>query len=428
MGYLGLDPEYSAVNPNTGLARSAHKIIGNRKLEMYEISGDHPKFLGFRDTGAMHGAQVERDGAAFEVRSLVVSSCRDNIIPYVAEAMRMSQFEVEQNAPEYRLSSAPVFTLEDVNGAPEDVTTFGCNPDFNAYTLQIQNPLADPDDLRRFTGGHIHVSYWPWAKNNKELQATLAILLDAFIGLPLVAMLGKPYAEGEAERREFYGRAGSFRYDDKLGKIEYRVPSGRILLTPFYLGWALGNIRVIDRAYGNRPIGGFSDGGSFAREPKHILNDLNSQFDLGEIRRIIDEHDVLAAEAMYPALFESLPNWVEQPDTLSNSNHGGGTAAYHPYAFKKMVDVFVEANHLDMTFRDDMQFNWGLYPNEYRPTHHKYWGIHTAMTGGIDDLIFPMREIAMNHVPEDYHETVPVFTHPTVGGKAKFIGSPAWLS
>ncbi len=430
MGYLGLDPEYSAINKETGLAKSAHLIIGDKKLQQYEVAGDHPSFVGFRNTGEMNGAEVERDGAAFEVRSKVQSSCRDNIIPYVAEAMRMSQAELPED---YALSSAPVFTLEDIpKDSPKDVFEFGCNPDYNAYTLQPQVPQLDEGDLRRYTGGHIHVSYWPWAKNNKEQQAGLAVLMDAYIGLPLVAMMGNAFAEGEAERREYYGKAGSFRYDDSKGKFEYRVPSGRLLLTPFYLGWALGNIRVIDRAFGGRAIGGFSDGGAFTSDIKDILKNLNAQVDLGEVRRAINEHDVNAATALYPALFEALPNWEVKPATLSNRDQGGGTAAYHPYAFKTMVDVFVEANAQGIHFKDDVQFNWGLYPEDtdtpYRPTHHKYWGIHSAMVGAIDDLIFPQREVALSMVPKDYHEEVPFFTHPTVGGAGKFIGSPFWLA
>ncbi len=423
MGHLGLDPEFSIRNKNTGRALSAHHVLGDEVLQQYEVSGDHPGFTGFRTSGHMNGAEIGRDGAAVEVRSKVRSSCRDNIIPYVAEAMRMVQVRVPDG---YEFSSSPVFTLEDDDG-PEDIRMFGCAPDYNGYTLSPQTPLLEPGDLRRYTGGHVHVSYWPWAKNDKQLQSSLAILLDAFIGLPMVAILGEPYREGEAERREFYGKAGSFRWDDEKGKIEYRTLSGRLLLNPFYLGWVLGNIRVVDRALGARSIGGFADGGAFTRDIRDTLKEMNTKFDLGEIRRIINEHDVSAAEALYPLLFQSLPNWSEDDSGMANKNMGGGTAAYHPYVFKTMVDAFVEANHLGLTFRDDMQFNWGLY-DDYRPTHHRYWGIHGAFTGQMDNLIFPMREVAMRYVPEKWHEKTPTFTHPTVGGGVKWVGSPSWLS
>lgn len=426
MGYLGLDPEFSAFNPKTGKSVSAHHIIGDATLQQWEISGNHPEFVGHRDSGAMNGAELSRDGAAFEVRSKVVSSCRDNIIPYVAEAMRMGWTELQKFNPEVVFSSAPVFELESDEG-PADIREFGCAPDFNGYTMQTQLPQLDKGDLRRYTGGHIHISYWPWAKNDKKLQSALAILMDVYLGLPFVAMLGEPYREGEAERREFYGKAGSFRYDDAKGKIEYRTLSGRVLLSPFYLGWLLGQVRTVDRAFGGRRIGGFADGGAFTRPITDILKDIDTEFNLGEIRRIINEHDVKAAEALYPGLFEFLPNWEVDETSLSNGDYGGGTAAYHPYAFKRMLDAFVEANHAGVTFRDDMQWNWGFY-DDYRPTHHKYWGIHTAFVGGIDDLIFPQREFAMNVVLDKWHEKTPYFTHPTVGGNGKFIGSPGWLS
>lgn len=38
MGHLGLDPEYFAVNPETGLALSAHHFIGDETLQMYEVT------------------------------------------------------------------------------------------------------------------------------------------------------------------------------------------------------------------------------------------------------------------------------------------------------------------------------------------------------------------------------------------------------
>lgn len=422
-GYLGLDPEFSAIRKSTGKAVSAHHIIGDETLQQWETSGDHGDFTGVRTSGEMNGAELSRDGAAFEVRSKVVSSCRDNIIPYVAEAMRMVQLRIDDD--DIQLSSAPIYTLESDDG-PDDIRTFGCAPDFNAYTLSTQVPALSAGDMRRYTGGHVHISYWPWAMGNKHDQAALTLLLDMYVGLPFVAMLGEHYAEGEAERREYYGKAGSFRYDHK-GKLEYRTLSGRLLLSPLYLGWVLGQVRVIDRAFGGRPIGGFYDGGKLSQPVGDIVRGLGSKFNLDEIRRIINEHDVLAAETMYPALFEAMPNWSDDSSGLSNTDQGGGTASYDPFTFKTIVDAFVDANHQGIHFRDDMQFNWGLYDN-YRPTHHRYWGIHTAMTGGIDDLIFPQREVAMKYVPESYREQVPTFTHPTAGGDGRFIGSPWWLS
>src|SRR5690606_31148794 len=152
---------------------------------------------------------------------------------YMAEAMRGTSLALEQwNDNRFRLSSAPVYELDktSLKSAPADVSEFGCNPDLDAYTLQPKSPELALGDMRRYTGGHIHASSFSGYRNDVEKQAALAIIYDYTVALPMVGILGERHRAGEAERRQFYGQPGSFRWDHGKMKIEFRTLSGRLML------------------------------------------------------------------------------------------------------------------------------------------------------------------------------------------------------
>lgn len=92
---------------------------------------------------------------------------------------------------------------------------FGCEPDFNAWDLEI-NPSPNCDDKNlRSAGGHIHVGM-PAGTPNMD-KANLIMALDAIVGVPLAFM------DPESKRRELYGKAGACRF--KSYGVEYRTPS-----------------------------------------------------------------------------------------------------------------------------------------------------------------------------------------------------------
>lgn len=124
------------------------------------------------------------------------------------------------------LGYTPVFKPSH-NFAPKDLVhakalTFGCDPDFCAYDPVAYNadgPKARTLDASSFTterycGGHLHFSL---TNKDKIPSWVIAMMLDAYVGLPMVAL------EPQGSRRKTYGLAGLYR--PKAYGIEYRTLS-----------------------------------------------------------------------------------------------------------------------------------------------------------------------------------------------------------
>ena len=192
---LGVDPEFWIRNKKTGKALSAHRLIGDNKI--------NNKHYPNKAHGQSITSELDRDGAALEVRNTLVTPCRDYLVPYVAQSIQLAYKDLvkQYGANKYEFNCGPVFELADLRG-PADIREFGCRPDINAYTMEDQNPALPKGERRRFTGGHIHRS--GLGTLDAQNAGAVAVLFDALIGLPMVAMLGERFAEGEAERREFY--------------------------------------------------------------------------------------------------------------------------------------------------------------------------------------------------------------------------------
>lgn len=409
--HVGLDPEVAIVDKKTGVGRSAHMFIDKKEEFKFYYDRDIQK-TGY----SMLGSEVARDGAAVEVRSMVKSACRDNIIPYVAEALRQTELKISQASKgRFTLSSTPKFTLdkESLVNPPEDVVEFGCRPDIDAYVLSEKNPFCQKGDLRRWTGGHLHASPAS-ARGKMETQAGWAILFDYVVTAPFVAILGDAFAEGEAERRELYGQPGSFRFDEKLDKIEFRTLSGRVLLHPTLLYWAIGAMKMMGLQTSN---------------PMELVKTLRKSIPTEFVYDTVMSHNVAQARDITAQIFKLLPKYSEDKSALANPLSGGGRGTYNPFFFQEAANVFIAANDAGVTFKDDMVWNWGLY-EDYVPKHHSYWGIQQAMTGLLDDDIFPMNAVLPKLWPNEFLAAKPNYTHPVNGGAQAYVtpGAAKWLA
>ena len=106
------------------------------------------------------------------------------------------------------------FTAEELDN--EEAWKFGCDPDFNAWTRDINRTTKAENQYLRSCGGHVHIGIKKLAENMfdgpmfiKNLDATLGIYSLKY--------------DKDRERRLLYGKAGAFR--PKEYGVEYRVLS-----------------------------------------------------------------------------------------------------------------------------------------------------------------------------------------------------------
>lgn len=99
---------------------------------------------------------------------------------------------------------------------------FGCDPDFNSWTLSLnQIPAEAAASPFRSAGGHLHIGKKPATAellDNPYGKVEVVKMLDIFVGIPSVILDPDPTAPA---RRSLYGRAGAHR--PKPYGVEYRA-------------------------------------------------------------------------------------------------------------------------------------------------------------------------------------------------------------
>lgn len=108
---------------------------------------------------------------------------------------------------------------------------FGCDPDFNVWTMQPNPRPGANNPALRSAGGHVHVAF----KGSNVDKIILGRKLDFFLGIWSVT------ADEDTQRKQLYGKAGAIRF--KPYGIEYRVLSNFWLKNEQYLAkvWDLVN-------------------------------------------------------------------------------------------------------------------------------------------------------------------------------------------
>lgn len=103
---------------------------------------------------------------------------------------------------------------------------FGCDPDFNVYTLSPNTPPDSRGQLRS-AGGHVHVGY---ENPNFEMNLKIVRAMDLFLGIPSLVL------DKDTRRKEMYGKSGAYR--EKPYGIEYRVLSNFWIQNETTVQWA----------------------------------------------------------------------------------------------------------------------------------------------------------------------------------------------
>jgi len=212
---VGADPELFMKNPDSGEFVSAHDRVPGTKYEPFKVP---------------FGA-IQIDGTALEF----------NIDPADTVEMFVNNIKsvrktLESYVPGYNVVADPVATFEKTYfniDVPSFAKTLGCDPDFNAWTLD-QNPQPFPgDNPMRTAAGHIHIGWTEdqdcYDKEHYILAARIARQCDYYLGVNSLLW------DKDDTRRSLYGKAGAFR--PKPYGVEYRVLSNRWLTSDDLMAW-----------------------------------------------------------------------------------------------------------------------------------------------------------------------------------------------
>lgn len=108
----------------------------------------------------------------------------------------------------------------------EKAKVFGCDPDYNVYTME-ENIKPKSEAGLRTAGGHVHVG-WDAPTDNERLLVVRAS--DICLGLPSL------FIDDDVKRRQMYGKAGAFR--PKPYGVEYRTLSNFWIQSKELTEWA----------------------------------------------------------------------------------------------------------------------------------------------------------------------------------------------
>lgn len=201
---LGSDPEVFLQDKNNKFLSVIGKI-GAGKFDPLQIP-DMPK-----------GFTLQEDNVALEF-GIPPAASADEFVHHIQAVL------------EKGLSKLPGLSFSKLSCTvfPEDqmqhplAHTFGCEPDFNAWT-GLENPKPKPPHpFMRSAGGHVHIE--------TDLDPKLVgRACDLHMGVPAVLM------DDGADRKKLYGKAGAIRF--KPYGVEYRTLSNFWIFDPKLIRW-----------------------------------------------------------------------------------------------------------------------------------------------------------------------------------------------
>lgn len=230
---LGTDPEVF-LQDNAGNPISAIGYINADKWNPMQIP-DMPE-----------GYTLQEDNVSLEY-GVPPSASADEFVQHINAVMEKSK-EYLPNLSFSKLSCI-VFPESQMNHPSAHI--FGCEPDFNAWTKEVNKKPEPPHPFMRSAGGHIHV------ETTKDPMAVIRAM-DLFLGVPSVLM-----DNGEM-RKQLYGKAGAFRA--KSYGVEYRTLSNFWIFKNELIRWVWANTqRALDSV----------DAIDVAKEEARILRSIN---------------------------------------------------------------------------------------------------------------------------------------------------------
>lgn len=210
---IGCDPEFFIQDRQTLGFVSAHNLFPGTKLSPFEV----PK-----------GA-IQVDGTALEL-NITPAKTAEEFVSNIETVMADAESRLADTLRVNRFITTVKYSLPYFNrNIPDHAKELGCDPDFNAWTLQPNEPPDMTVPNMRTAGGHVHIGWGEDFDCHTDSDhfvkcAQLARTLDWMLGVPSVLW------DKDTERRSMYGKAGAFR--PKPYGMEYRVLSNAWLKSP----------------------------------------------------------------------------------------------------------------------------------------------------------------------------------------------------
>ena len=211
---LGCDPEAFLIDVK-GQLHSAIGLIGGSKEEPANLA-----LLG-------EGYAVQEDNVAIEF-NIPPAASRTAFIKSIRRTLGFLSEVIDQDHGLQICTVSAASFPEDQLQDPRAMV-FGCDPDYNAWTMAI-NPKPKAEDWTlRSCGGHVHIGF----DKEKVIPEELIKQMDLHLGVPSVLM-----DRGEL-RKQLYGKAGAYR--DKPYGAEYRTLSNFWIFNDRLIQWVWDN-------------------------------------------------------------------------------------------------------------------------------------------------------------------------------------------
>lgn len=182
---LGSDPEIFVENELEIV--SAEGLIPGTKWDPHPIS----------DEG--HFIQLDNIAMEFNIPACTSKEEYVNNINFVKDHL---QIIAASNG--LTLSTKASGEINPIYLQTEQACTFGCEPDFNAWTCDINDSPNSQTNLR-CVGGHVHIGV-DEEYRTEEILLNIVKMFDIMITLPALLI------DKDERRRELYGKAGAFRF------------------------------------------------------------------------------------------------------------------------------------------------------------------------------------------------------------------------
>ena len=253
---LGSDPEFFIFDSNKNEFIASCGWIGGTKQKPVYLEDK----LGYQEDNVALEFNVPPTRSSINLLDNV-----NKLIGYIE-----TKYSFKEKGYQILPVASAYFSSEQLNS--DQARTFGCDPDYNAWTNKT-NEIATVDTTLRSCGGHVHVGY-----PNPNVDSNLQIirLLDLYLGVPSVLL------DLDTDRKLLYGKAGAFRHQPY--GVEFRTLSNFWLASQELADWVFNNVFIA--------LTKFNEGFEFDENTANLIQNCINQNDDVRAKYIIENFNI----------------------------------------------------------------------------------------------------------------------------------------